>query len=132
MTAVDEQARNWSAAAAEYEADFIDPYAAGGRNPLLAELDALAGPRTAADLGCGVGPLLPACLPLGLQLSQPFDFISQRIALLVEFGSAGPELFQLVAARFGFGTGRLSVVCKSFQIGCKRAVGFFQAAVRVL
>jgi SAM-dependent methyltransferase len=59
VTAVDEQARNWSAAAADYEADFIDPYCAGGRNPLPAALDALAGPRTAADLGCGVGPLLP-------------------------------------------------------------------------
>jgi SAM-dependent methyltransferase len=55
-----DQARLWSRAAATYEQDFIDPYLPGVRNPLPAALAALASPdKTAADLGCGVGPLLP-------------------------------------------------------------------------
>jgi SAM-dependent methyltransferase len=56
-----DQAHFWSRAAATYEQDFIDPYLPGVRNPLPAALAALASPeKTAADLGCGVGPLLPA------------------------------------------------------------------------
>jgi SAM-dependent methyltransferase len=54
-----DQAHFWSAAAADYEQEFVDPYRAGGPRPLLEALSALAGDRTAADLGCGVGPLLP-------------------------------------------------------------------------
>ena len=56
-----DQAEQWSKAAATYEQDFIDPYLPGVRNPLPRALEELADPHqgTAADLGCGVGPLLP-------------------------------------------------------------------------
>ncbi len=54
-----DQARAWSAAAASYEDEFVDPYRAAGPNPLLDALKELGGAGTVADLGCGVGPLLP-------------------------------------------------------------------------
>src|SRR5947208_2002177 len=56
-----DQAHHWSRAAAKYETDFIDPYRSDVRNPLLANLQQLADTlnKTAADLGCGIGPLLP-------------------------------------------------------------------------
>src|SRR5262245_54206134 len=54
------QDRHWSAAAAGYEKEFIDPYRADVKNPLPRWLDRLADrKKTAADLGCGIGPLLP-------------------------------------------------------------------------
>jgi SAM-dependent methyltransferase len=50
----------WSRAAAEYEAEFIDPYRPDVESPLLDRLRQLAGRElTAGDLGCGIGPLLP-------------------------------------------------------------------------
>src|SRR5947199_7879367 len=50
----------WSQAAHSYEGEFIDPYRPDVRNPLLDTLRSLADPaKTAADLGCGIGPLLP-------------------------------------------------------------------------
>src|SRR5919205_4570478 len=57
-----DQARHWSRAAANYEAEFVDPYLPEVRSPLLDALAKLAGTdtKTAADLGCGIGPLLPA------------------------------------------------------------------------
>jgi SAM-dependent methyltransferase len=56
-----DQAHFWSNAAGRYEQDFIDPYHADVRNPLLPALTDLAGAgaRTVVDLGCGIGPLLP-------------------------------------------------------------------------
>jgi SAM-dependent methyltransferase len=56
-----EQEHFWSRAAEGYEEAFIDPYLPEVRNPLCAALAEAAGPgdRTAADLGCGIGPLLP-------------------------------------------------------------------------
>lgn len=58
---MNEQAECWSRIAPAYEHEFIDPYRADVRSPLHAALERLAGPSsaTAADLGCGVGPLLP-------------------------------------------------------------------------
>src|SRR5207248_6993432 len=55
------QSHLWSKAAATYEQDFIDPYLPGVRNPLPRAVAELADPQkgTVADLGCGVGPLLP-------------------------------------------------------------------------
>jgi SAM-dependent methyltransferase len=56
-----DQAQHWSRAAAVYEKEFIDPYLPGVRNPLrqtLAELPDTSS-KTVADLGCGIGPLLP-------------------------------------------------------------------------
>jgi SAM-dependent methyltransferase len=51
----------WSRAAEDYEAEFIDPYRADVTNPLLERLRELPGTagKTVADLGCGIGPLLP-------------------------------------------------------------------------
>jgi SAM-dependent methyltransferase len=52
----------WSKAAASYEKEFIDPYLPDVRhNPLKELLPRLAakGAHVVADLGCGIGPLLP-------------------------------------------------------------------------
>jgi SAM-dependent methyltransferase len=55
-----DQAHYWSRAAEGYEQEFIDPDLPGVRNPVRKTLAALADPaRTVADLGCGIGPLLP-------------------------------------------------------------------------
>jgi SAM-dependent methyltransferase len=55
-----DQAHFWSQAAARYEQEFVDPYRDRG-NPLLTALAEVPDPatKTAADLGCGIGPLLP-------------------------------------------------------------------------
>ena len=55
------QSDAWSKAAADYESEFVDPYLPEVRSPLAHTLARLAGDgtRTAADLGCGIGPLLP-------------------------------------------------------------------------
>src|SRR5262249_17077166 len=54
------QAEAWSLAARTYEENFVDPFLPDVRNPLREALAAVAGPdRVAADLGCGLGPLLP-------------------------------------------------------------------------
>src|SRR4051812_37574544 len=57
-----DQAHYWSRAAANYETEFVDPYLPEVRSPLADALAERADPqaRTAADLGCGIGPLLPA------------------------------------------------------------------------
>jgi SAM-dependent methyltransferase len=51
----------WGKAAASYETEFVDPYRADVCSPLLGVLRRLADPAagTVADLGCGIGPLLP-------------------------------------------------------------------------
>lgn len=55
-----ELANSWSRAAAVYEQEFIDPYRSDVVSPLLKVLKELSDRRkTAADLGCGIGPLLP-------------------------------------------------------------------------
>jgi SAM-dependent methyltransferase len=56
-----DQSHFWSQAAARYEQEFVDPYCQADSNPLLDALAAIpdAGTRVAADLGCGIGPLLP-------------------------------------------------------------------------
>jgi len=56
-----DQAHSWSRAAKSYEEDFVDPYRPGVRSPLRQALRELADParKTVADLGCGIGPLLP-------------------------------------------------------------------------
>jgi SAM-dependent methyltransferase len=54
------QARAWSQSAEHYEQEFVDPFLPGVENPLLEEVLGISGPTlTAADLGCGTGPLLP-------------------------------------------------------------------------
>jgi SAM-dependent methyltransferase len=55
------QEHSWNAAAGGYEDEFIDPYRSDVRSPLLTTLRRLATPdnRIVADLGCGIGPLLP-------------------------------------------------------------------------
>ncbi len=56
-----DQSAAWSAIAADYEREFVDPYRADAVNPLLREVHGLPNQSegTAADLGCGKGPLLP-------------------------------------------------------------------------
>src|SRR5579884_4007694 len=56
-----DQAAAWSRAAVNYESEFVDPYQPDVRNPLHDALAERASKeRTAADLGCGLGPLVPA------------------------------------------------------------------------
>ena len=57
-----EQDHFWSRAADSYEREFVDPYRTDVRhNPLKKILRRLRDPekRVVADLGCGIGPLLP-------------------------------------------------------------------------
>jgi SAM-dependent methyltransferase len=55
-----DQSHAWSRAAEGYEQEFIDPDLPGVRNPVRKTLTALADPtKVAADLGCGIGPLVP-------------------------------------------------------------------------
>jgi len=65
-----DQASAWSRAAKAYEEDFIDPYRADVKSPLDKALAGIkgAGRKVAADLGCGIGPLLPA-------LSRQFEHV---------------------------------------------------------
>ncbi len=55
------QSRHWSRRAAQYDELFLDPYGPTVENPLWDALAAVPGSanKTAADLGCGTGPLLP-------------------------------------------------------------------------
>jgi len=55
------QAQHWSRIASDYEKEFVDPYRSDVINPLTRVLQRLRGAKrlTAADLGCGKGPLLP-------------------------------------------------------------------------
>ncbi len=59
----DDQASAWSGSAADYAAEFLDPFRDSIENPLLGFLaeidDETARSMTVADLGCGTGPLLP-------------------------------------------------------------------------
>jgi SAM-dependent methyltransferase len=58
---MNEQADSWSRIAADYEQEFINPDLPEVRNPVrlaLAQLKHSAS-KTVADLGCGIGPLLP-------------------------------------------------------------------------
>lgn len=56
-----DQAAAWGKSALDYEKQFVDPYRADVKNPVLAALRRLPGAErlTAGDLGCGTGPLLP-------------------------------------------------------------------------
>jgi SAM-dependent methyltransferase len=72
-----EQSDFWSRVASSYEQEFVDPYRPDVRSPLLNALRELADPanKVAADLGCGIGPLLP-------QLAQNF-----RRVIAVDFAA---------------------------------------------
>jgi SAM-dependent methyltransferase len=61
MTRMSQQDHHWSNAAASYEREYIDPYRPDIKNPLRRMLRRLGNParRVVADLGCGIGPLLP-------------------------------------------------------------------------
>jgi SAM-dependent methyltransferase len=56
-----DQSHFWSQAAKSYEQDFVDPYRPDVQSPLTRVLREFADPahKTVADLGCGIGPLLP-------------------------------------------------------------------------
>lgn len=55
------QPEAWGRAAAVYERAFVDPYQDAERGPLLTALEVIPdrASLTVADLGCGIGPLLP-------------------------------------------------------------------------
>ena len=56
------QDRHWGRHAAAYDDLFLDPFGAGVKNPLWVGSGRRRlnrGGKTAADLGCGTGPLLP-------------------------------------------------------------------------
>ncbi|HMP03739.1 MAG TPA: methyltransferase domain-containing protein [Gemmatales bacterium] len=56
-----DQAAAWSRAASFYDQEFVDPYRPDADNPVLRALRRLPDAEclTAADFGCGRGPLLP-------------------------------------------------------------------------
>jgi SAM-dependent methyltransferase len=57
---MNDQASHWSRVADRYEQEFVDPYERAPDNPILKALERIDGKRkTVADLGCGIGPLLP-------------------------------------------------------------------------
>lgn len=58
---VRDQGRQWSRHAARYDDLFLDIFRAGVENPVLNALEVVADAeqKTVADLGCGIGPLLP-------------------------------------------------------------------------
>lgn len=58
------QDRHWGRHAAGYDDVFLDPFAPGVHTPLWDILGAIPEPssKTAVDLGCGTGPLLPYLL----------------------------------------------------------------------
>jgi SAM-dependent methyltransferase len=55
------QDRHWSRFAGSYEQEFVDPYLPDVRNPIKKYLRDHGDParKVVADLGCGIGPLLP-------------------------------------------------------------------------
>ncbi len=71
----------WSQAAASYEKEFIDPYLPDvRRNPLPRLLRRLAAPsKVVADLGCGIGPLLPL-LASSFRTVYALDFADGMLA----------------------------------------------------
>jgi SAM-dependent methyltransferase len=74
-----DQPHFWSKAAKAYEQDFVDPYLPTIHNPLVEALRRLADPaKTAADLGCGIGPLLPR-LAADFQKVFAVDFASEML-----------------------------------------------------
>lgn len=79
----DAQATAWSESAAQYGSEFLDPFRDSVVNPLLAmlgEIDAEASKTmTAADLGCGTGPLLPYLLNQFKDVVA-LDFASEMLA----------------------------------------------------
>lgn len=56
-----DQHLHWSRVAASYEKEFVDPYRPDVRSPIRRTLARLArrNASAVADLGCGIGPLLP-------------------------------------------------------------------------
>lgn len=81
--AIDDQGLQWSRAAERYDELFLDAFHEGVESPLMAALEAIPdrGDKTVADLGCGVGPLLPELLDrLGFGRVIALDFAPGMIA----------------------------------------------------
>ncbi len=76
-----DQAQAWSKIASRYEQEFIDPYRGDVHNPMLRALRQMRGldRLTAADFGCGLGPLLPF-LAERFQAVWGVDFAPEMIA----------------------------------------------------
>jgi SAM-dependent methyltransferase len=107
-----DQAESWSRAAAGYEDAFIDPHRPDVRSPLTGVLRRLAaaGARSAADLGCGTGPLLPF---LAGQFAEvhAVDFAPGMLerARQRAAGLPGVTFWQRSLTDLGFLAGRLDV-----------------------
>jgi SAM-dependent methyltransferase len=61
VRSLEDQDRQWSRHAVRYDELFLDAFQDGVENPLLERLAQIPDPahKTVADLGCGIGPLLP-------------------------------------------------------------------------
>lgn len=74
-----EQANAWSQVADGYELEFIDPWLPDTDNPLPITLEQLANKeQIVADLGCGIGPLLPL-LSKNFQKVYAVDFAPEML-----------------------------------------------------
>ncbi|HEV3118179.1 MAG TPA: class I SAM-dependent methyltransferase [Gemmataceae bacterium] len=107
-----DQASAWSAAARSYEEDFVDPYRDDVRSPLaqaVAEISD-AEHKVAADLGCGIGPLLPA-LARKFQRVYAVDFADEMLRRAREKcgGLANVEFLQLALTDLGRLAGAVDV-----------------------
>ena len=80
------QDHHWSRHAAQYAEVFVDPYGSNVDTPLWQAIEAIpdAAYKTAADLGCGTGPLLP--------------YLAARFKRVIALDFA-PEMLKQAAAR---------------------------------
>ena len=81
MPAREMVARDWDRVAGDYFGEVVSPFHGGVPAPLVRALDRLgrSGRRTAGDLGCGIGTLLPA-LASRFPRVRGFDFSPAMLA----------------------------------------------------
>ena len=79
---IQDQGRQWSRHAAQYDELFLNAFQPDVENPLYAALERVPDRerKTVADLGCGTGPLLPRLLGLGFERVIALDFAPGMIA----------------------------------------------------
>ena len=90
---MNDQAAAWGRAATIYEREFVDPNLPEVDNPVRPTLAALVrrGARTVADLGCGIGPLLPF-LAERFQTVYAVDFAEGMLARARENVAEGTNI----------------------------------------
>jgi SAM-dependent methyltransferase len=91
------QDRHWSRHAARYDELFLDPYGSDVANPMWEALGAIpeTAKKTVADLGCGIGPLLP-------YLTERFNRVIALDFAPKMLKCAAERLSPLTAARVSF------------------------------